>query len=110
MYKSIEGQMVEVKGVRRKTQLLDGLKNIRYWELKRKLIEKSGNNSVSHKHKEEIQIIFHKSMELLISSIPNNNNNRKLKCHVSRHAITTWFMIFHLCFLICEYEASSELI
>ena len=37
-------------------------------------IEKDGNESLSIGHKEEIQI-FHKSMDLLISSIPNNNNN-----------------------------------
>ena len=32
---AIEGQMMEVKGVRRRTQLLDDLRNRRrYWELK----------------------------------------------------------------------------
>ena len=28
-----------------------------------------GNNSLSHEHKEEIQVILHKSMDLLTSSI-----------------------------------------
>ena len=54
----IEGQM---KGVgRRRTQLLDDLRNRRrYWELK-------------EEHKEELHV-FHKSMNLLISSILNSN-------------------------------------
>ena len=35
LHDAIEGQMTEVKGVgRRRTQLLDDLMNIRYWELK----------------------------------------------------------------------------
>ena len=38
-----------------------------------KYIEKGGNYSLSHKHKEEIQVIFHKSMDLLTSRILNNN-------------------------------------
>jgi hypothetical protein len=47
----------------------------RYWELKEEAEDrKSGNNSLSHKHKEEIQVIFHKSMGLLIGSILNKNN------------------------------------
>ena len=37
-------------------------------------IEKDGNNSLSIKHKEEIHI-FRKSMDLLISSIFNDNTN-----------------------------------
>ena len=35
-------------------------------------IEENGNKSLSMEHKEEIQIIFHKPMDLLISSILNN--------------------------------------
>ena len=31
---AIEGQMMEVKGVRRRTQFLDDLRNRRYWELR----------------------------------------------------------------------------
>ena len=49
-YDAIEGQMMEVKGVgRRRTQLLDDLRNRRrYWEPKRKLkIEKDGDDSIS---------------------------------------------------------------
>ena len=35
LHDAIEGQMMEVKGVgRRNTQLLDDLRNRRYWELK----------------------------------------------------------------------------
>jgi hypothetical protein len=52
---------MEVKGVgRRRTHLLDDLRNRRYWELKEKQkIEKDGNGSSSTELKEEIQIIFH---------------------------------------------------
>jgi hypothetical protein len=55
-----------VKGVgRRRTQLLDGLKiedigSLR-WKLK---IEKDGNDSLPSKHKEDIQVVSHKSMDL----------------------------------------------
>ena len=38
-------------------------------------IEKDGDDSLSIEHKEEIKVIFHKSMDLLISSILNDNNN-----------------------------------
>ena len=38
-------------------------------------ILKFGNYFLSHEHKEEIQVIFHKYMDLLINSILNNNNN-----------------------------------
>jgi hypothetical protein len=40
-------------------------------------IGKDGNDN-SIELKEEIQIIFRKSIDLLISSILNNNNNNKL--------------------------------
>ena len=40
-------------------------------------IEIDGNDSLSHEHKEEIHI-FHKSMDLLICSILNNSNYRKV--------------------------------
>ena len=69
--------MTEVKGLgrRRITQLLDGLRNRRHWELRRKLkIEIGGNESLSHEHKEEIHILL-KSMDLLIRSTLHNNNN-----------------------------------
>ena len=35
--------------------------------------KKDGNDSLYHECKEEIQVIFHKSMDLLTSSILNNN-------------------------------------
>ena len=76
LYNAIDGQMTEVKGVgrrrqrRRRRQLLDDLRNRRrYWELKEEAeIEIDGDDSLSIEHKEEIHI-FHKSMDLLISSI-----------------------------------------
>ena len=49
-----------MKGVgRRRTQLLDDLRNRRrYWELKEELkIEKDGNDSLSIEHKEDIHIL-----------------------------------------------------
>ena len=54
LHDAIEGQMTEVKGVgRRRTQLLDDLRNRRrYWDLKSKLkIEKDGDDSLSIEHK-----------------------------------------------------------
>ena len=64
--------MTEVKEVGRRIQLLDDLRNRRnFRELK---IEKDVNNSLSTEHKEERQIIFHKPLDLLISTILNNNN------------------------------------
>ena len=62
--------MMEVKGVgRRRTQLLDYLRNRRiYWELKDEAEDR--NNSLSIEDTEEIHI-FHKSVDLLISSILN---------------------------------------
>ena len=64
--------MTELKGVgRRKTLLLDGMRNRRrYWEL----MEEVEYQEIIE-HKEETQVIFHKSNDLLISSILNNNNN-----------------------------------
>ena len=70
----------------KRTLLLDHLRNRRrYWELK---VEKDGNGSLSIEHKEEIHI-FHKFMDLLISSILNNNNNNNnnnlgIACEVMR--------------------------
>ena len=58
-----------MKGVgRRIAQLVDNLiHRRRYWVLKGKLkIEKGGNESLSIEHKDEIQVIFHKSMDWLI--------------------------------------------
>ena len=41
LHDAIEGQMTEVKGVRRRTQLLDDLRNRRrYWELKEEAEDK----------------------------------------------------------------------
>ena len=61
-------QMTDVKRVRRRTQLLDDLRNgRRYWELKRKLkIEKDENNSLSIEHKKQKYVIFFKPMKLLL--------------------------------------------
>ena len=38
-------------------------------------IEKAGNDSLSNEYKKEIQVIFHKSMDLLTNIILNNRNN-----------------------------------
>jgi hypothetical protein len=38
-------------------------------------IEKNGNDSLSIEHKEEIQVTFLRSMDLVITNIINNNNN-----------------------------------
>ena len=46
--------------------------------IKRKLkIKKGRNEHLAHEHKEEIHVIFNKSMDLLISGMLkyNNNNN-----------------------------------
>ena len=70
--------VTEVKGARRRrrrTHLLDDLKNRRrHGELKEDAEDrkKDGNDSLSIEHKEEIQVIFHKSIDLLISSILNS--------------------------------------
>ena len=74
-----------MKRVERRTQLLDDLRNRRrYWELKEELkIEKGGNDSLSHKHWEEIKVIFHKFMDLLKKQHNNNNNNN---AHVLQHS------------------------
>ena len=67
--------MTEVKGVgKRITQLLDDLRNRRrYWELKEEAEDKiDGNYSLSVERNEQMHM-FHKSMDLLISSILNNN-------------------------------------
>ena len=66
IHDAIEGQMTEVKGVRRRTKLLDDLRNRRYWELKE---EAEDRISLSIEHKEETQVMVHTSMDLLISSI-----------------------------------------
>ena len=70
--------MAEVKGVgRRRTQLLDDLRNKRrYWELQEEAEDaNNGNVSLSIEHKEEIHI-FHKSMDLLICSVLNTRYYR----------------------------------
>ena len=43
------------------------------------MIEKDGNNSLSIEYKEEILIIFQKSMDLLTSSILYNNTDQHWK-------------------------------
>ena len=64
--------MTEVKGVGRRTQFLDDLRNRRrYWELKEEA--EYGNDSLLIEHKEGIHI-FYKSMDLLTSGILNNDN------------------------------------
>ena len=56
--------MKEVGG-RRRSQILDDLRIGRYWELKEEAEDiKSWVRQLSHKHKEEIQVTFHKCMDL----------------------------------------------
>ena len=59
-----------MKGVERRTQLLDDLRNKRrYWELQEEAEDaNNGNVSLSIEHKEEIHI-FHKSMDLQVNII-----------------------------------------
>ena len=81
LHEEIEGQMTEVKGIgrrRRRKQLLADLLNRKiYWGIKGKnlKIEKDENDSLSHEYEKEIQFIFLKSMDRLISNILNNNSN-----------------------------------
>jgi hypothetical protein len=64
---AIEGQMTEMKVIGRRTQFLDDLRNQRrYWELK--------EEAEDRKNMESKPSVFHKSMNLLISSILNNND------------------------------------
>ena len=61
--------MTEVKGVgKRRTQLFHDLRN------RRRLKERAEDKKRSIEHKEEIKVIFPKSMDLLISSIHTNNS------------------------------------
>ena len=68
LHGNIEGQTTGRKGVRRRisAQLLHLLRNRRHWELTEEAEDQKGeNDSLSHEHKEEIQVIFHKSTSLL---------------------------------------------
>ena len=65
---------------RKRTQLLDYLRNRRYWELKEKVEDKKWwKQQFIIEYREEIEVIFHKFMDVLTSSInskdDNNNNN-----------------------------------
>ena len=89
---------------RRRTQLLDDMRcRRRYWELTEEVEDRKRwkRQSITIEHKEEIHI-FHKSMDLLISSILNinnyNNNNiiRKLLiCLPSIEKYTLQFSLNH---------------
>ena len=65
------------KGSGRRTQLLDDLRNRRrYWKLKEEAkTEQDGNYNLFRERKEDIHVIFYKSMDLLISCILDNNNH-----------------------------------
>ena len=72
LHDAIEGQMTVMKRIgrrrRRRIQFLDLRNRKIYWELKEEAEDKKdGNDSLSIEHKEEIKVIFHKSMDLLIS-------------------------------------------
>ena len=89
--------MTEVKGIGRRIELLVDLRNrIRYRELKEEAeYLKDGNDSLPIEHKQEIQVIFHKSMNLLISSILNNNNNNNNNNNVQPQKVTK--VTAHMC-------------
>jgi hypothetical protein len=77
LHDAIEGQMTEAKGVRR-TQVLHDLRNRRrYW--KKLKFEKDRDDSLS---------IEHKSLNLLISNILNNN--------IVSCAIWLWSMVSYI--------------
>ena len=75
LHDAMEGQVAEVKGVgRRRTQLLDDLRNRRrYWELKEEAEDRKRwkRQFIKRIYGRNI-IIFRKSMDLLISSILND--------------------------------------
>ena len=63
-----------MKGVGRRTQLLDDLRNrIIFWEVKEEA-EYQKRWKRPFINKEQTQVIFHKFMDMLISSILNNNS------------------------------------
>ena len=80
----IEGQMTKGKGVGRSTQILDYLENRRYWKLQEEAEDREKwekvQTTIPHGHKEEIQALFHNSVNLLTSSMLNNNNNYYYLC------------------------------
>ena len=47
--------------------------------------DKKDGNSLSIEHKKEMQIIFHKSMDMQISSILNINNNNNMGSVPTQH-------------------------
>ena len=65
LHDAIEELMMEMKGIgRRRTWLADLRNRRRYWELKEEAEDQEyGDDSLSIKHKEEIRVIFHKSMD-----------------------------------------------
>ena len=67
--------------VGRRTQFLDHLRN-RYWELKEEAEDLKrgggGNDSISGECKEEIKVIFQKSMKQVKGNVLNNNNNNNI--------------------------------
>ena len=77
----------EVKGVGRRTHLLDDLKK------KKKILgakggsESDGNDGLSVDHKEEIPIIVHKTIDLPISSVLNNSNIISLRQSIFIHLV-----------------------
>ena len=69
----IEEEMIEVKGVGRRTQIPDDLRNRRCWKLEKEAKDrKRWKVHLSYVYKQEIKVIFHKSTDQLISSMLNN--------------------------------------
>ena len=63
-------------------------------------MEKIGNDSLIHEHKDEIQVIFQKSTHLLISRILDINNLNKLSvrphCRFMRRVLAACYVSWKL--------------
>ena len=75
-----------VKGVERKKNMVlcSFEKQKKIFKLKEEAEDrKGGNDRLSQKPKEEMRVILHKSMNLLINSILNNNNYNYKLCLIN---------------------------
>ena len=59
-------------------------------------IEKDANDSLSREHREEKQVIFHRPMENLVSSILNNIQQKKTKIAVTSTGVAKFENIWKL--------------
>ena len=95
-----EGQMTEVKGIGKITQLLDVWRKRRYWELKEEPEDRSRwkLQFINQTQGRNTYCIFHKSMYLLISSIHNDNDNNNNNNNNNKFLViwNTFFTMFSL--------------